>query len=316
MVEYKGHDGGLTWTGVIAGWKQVVDLAGGAIYQGGIAHLQIGRQLGLGTSTVNLIVRRTFHYDRGECFKLSVVMEYINRDEWSCILEYQQRCSEMYCNDSIAEAPLGWRGNERIIEEMPKSRYQKDQKDVADVLRHIAHESMPLVLKYRHAQSKAAERGLSLDDFLWESPNHHETRIVCTPSSQTDSPLRALRLDIHIIDVILHARDPTFFITIDLALAPITCSPSHSISFSTCTLRLDVPYAELANATIPNFSSQILSLSTDSRSAERVIATNGPTQTINLNVVQVMAPVAGDVFAGPISGGNNGGRNNTNNSKF
>ncbi|KAJ8690161.1 hypothetical protein PTI98_011618 [Pleurotus ostreatus] len=150
MVEYKGHDGGLTWTGVIAGWKQVVDLAGGAIYQGGIAHLQIGRQLGLGTSTVNLIVRRTFHYDRGECFKLSVVMEYINRDEWSCILEYQQRCSEMYCNDSIAEAPLGWRGNERIIEEMPKSRYQKDQKDVADVLRHIAHESMPLVLKYRH----------------------------------------------------------------------------------------------------------------------------------------------------------------------
>lgn len=136
-----------------------------------------------------------------------------------------------------------------------------------------------------------------------------------SPSAQTDTPLRSLRLDVYI-----HSGDAfrigvayLLISHIELTITSITRSPSRPSTFS-CTLHLDAPYAALANATIPNSSSQIIAISTDSQSTERVITANGLTQTITVNVVQVMAPVAGDVFAGPISGGNNGGRNNTNHS--
>ncbi len=138
------------------------------------------------------------------------------------------------------------------------------------------------------------------------------------PYAQTDIPLRALRLDIYLLPIVsIYNEGASLFIfDIELTLTSITRSPSLSNNSSACTLRLDARYAALANATIPDYSSQIIKVSTDSQSAERVISTNGLTQTITVNVVQVMGSVTGDLYAAPIHGGTVGGRNNTNNSKF
>ncbi|KAL4261002.1 hypothetical protein AB1N83_010114 [Pleurotus pulmonarius] len=299
-------------TSVIAGWEDVAALAQGGEYKHGIARLEINRDFRFGASTVRLIVRKVSRYYGDLLFKLSVVVENIRRDEWDKLLEYQQYVKNGR-DDVIAEdVPYTWRGNERVIEQTPESPWQNNANDVTDNIRHVAHESLSLVFKYVSAQNEAIQRGLSLDDFLWEFPNHNGTRVVRRPSAQTDTPLRALRLDISIQGDIW-AYDQVVYLhinSIELEITQITRSPSHPNTFSSCTLRLDTPYAALANATIPNHSSQIIEISPDSQLVQRVITTSSP---IHVNgTLQIMGSVMGDMFAAPIYGGNVGGQNNTN----
>lgn len=58
IMEYEGSDGGPSRTSVIAESEEVRDLAQKAEYQGGIADLEIKRDVGFGTSTVRLTVRK------------------------------------------------------------------------------------------------------------------------------------------------------------------------------------------------------------------------------------------------------------------
>ncbi|KAL4258980.1 hypothetical protein AB1N83_011061 [Pleurotus pulmonarius] len=310
IVQYIRCNDGLPRIGVIAGWEDVEALAQGAAYQGGISHLEIHQELGFVESTVRFMARTASEYYGDRFFELSVVIENIHRNEWKELLEYQQQVGEQF--DGIVDnVPCVRRGSEHVIEQMPESPWQNDKRVTHD-LKHVAHESMALVLKHHDAQIKAVQQGLSLDDFLWQFPNHHEMRVVRSPSAQTDIPLRAARVDITLFnDFSTEGLVRLFLARIDVVIISMTRSPSRPHAFSSCTLRLDAPYAALANATIPNHPSQIIEINTDLRATERVITANSLTPTINVHVVQIVGPVAGDVFAAPIHGGNNGGRNNT-----
>ncbi|KAL4259977.1 hypothetical protein AB1N83_011094 [Pleurotus pulmonarius] len=301
----EGDDG---ITSVIAGWEDVKALAGGADYQDGIARLEIKQDFPRGASTVRLTVRKEYDYDGAEFFKLSVVVENIHRDEWNELLDFKDDHG-----DVIDEhVPCTWQGNECVIEQTPVPPWRNNRSDIINDVRNVALESLPLIFKYLDAEAEAAQRGLSYDDFQWEFPNHHETRIVRHPSAHTDTPLRALRLDLWLAATIDdHSNQVGLYVPcMELNVTAITRSPSFPNNLSSCTLRLDTPYAALANATIPNHPSQIIELSPDSQSAGRVITTSG---TIHVNnTVQIMGPVMGDMFAAPIYGGNVGGQNNTN----
>ncbi|KAL4258581.1 hypothetical protein AB1N83_012340 [Pleurotus pulmonarius] len=141
---------GPSHTSIIAGWEDVKARAQGAEYQNGIARLEIKRDFRLGASTVRLIVRKVSEYYRPLMFKLSVVIEDICRDEWNTLLEYQQSFKNRYIDSIVSDLLFAWRGNERVIEQTPESPWQFDPGDVTDNLRHVAHESLPLVLKYRN----------------------------------------------------------------------------------------------------------------------------------------------------------------------
>ncbi|KAL4263303.1 hypothetical protein AB1N83_007632 [Pleurotus pulmonarius] len=316
LVQYGGGNDGLKRTGFVARFADIEALAKNLEYQDGIAHLKMKREFDCGTRTVSLIVHKASEYFQAGAFKLSVIIENICRDEWDKLLKYQQNFKNGRDDYIVRSLLFAWRGNERVIEQVPKSAWQNNQSEVTNNIKHIAYESLPLVFKHRYAQNEAIQRGLSLDDFLWEFPNHHESRVVHRPSTQTDTPLRALRLD-----VTLTSSTPLFdgqavwlsITGIDLTLTSITRSPTCPNTFSSCTLRLDPPYAALANATIPNHSSQIIEISPNSQLADCVISTSGP---IHVNgPLQIMgSTMMGDVFSAPIYGGNVGGRNNTNHS--
>ncbi|KAJ8688858.1 hypothetical protein PTI98_012935 [Pleurotus ostreatus] len=313
LVRYVQCDDGVSHAGVIARWNDVEALARNVEYQDGTAHLEIERELAFVTSKARFIVIKKFEYEEARFFKLSVVIENIHWDDWKKLREYQQE-RENLVDFIVNHVPCAWRGSEHIIKQIPKSPWQNDRSDVTNDIRHAAHESFPLAFKYANAQNEAIKQGLFPDDFQWEFPNHHEMRVVRSPSAQTDTPLRALRLDVHLYSSIMPLEEVAgvYIRSIDLMITPITRSPSLPNNLSSCNLRLDAPYAALATATIPDSSFQILDISTTSRLAELGITTSGSVATLNVNLVQITAPVAGDVFAAPIYGGNNGGRHNTN----
>ncbi len=58
LVQYVRCDNVPPRAGVIVVWEDVEALAQNAKYQGGIAHLEIKREFGFGTSTVRLIIRK------------------------------------------------------------------------------------------------------------------------------------------------------------------------------------------------------------------------------------------------------------------
>lgn len=57
-VVYDRCDSAPVCAGVIAKYKEVIDLAKQAEYRAGIAHLEIKQNLGFGTSTVRFMVRK------------------------------------------------------------------------------------------------------------------------------------------------------------------------------------------------------------------------------------------------------------------
>ncbi|KAL4263294.1 hypothetical protein AB1N83_007637 [Pleurotus pulmonarius] len=151
FVRYGERDDGLPHTDVIAGWGEVATLARNAEYQRGIAHLEIKQDIVFGTSTVSLMVRKVSGYQIAPSFKLSVVIENIHRKEWKELLEYQQYVEKKRLDCIVYGAPFTWRGNERVIEQMPKSLWQDDQSHVINNIRHIARELMALAFKYADA---------------------------------------------------------------------------------------------------------------------------------------------------------------------
>ncbi|KAL4258835.1 hypothetical protein AB1N83_013354 [Pleurotus pulmonarius] len=306
-AEYRAGELGRTRTSVIARWEDLEDLAQGAEYQHGSARLEIKRDFRFGASTVRMIVRKVSEYCGVPVLKLSVVIEDIGHDEWNKLRQRQQELTKRR-DYIVLDVPYPFRG---VIEQTPESPRQNNPNEV----RHIAYESLPFILEHLNAQSEAIQRGLSYDGFLSEFPNQHETRVVRPPSAHTGTPLRAVRLDLYLASFIIVPSDHFRFriFDIDLQITAITRSPYNPNNLSSCAFRLDAHYAALANATIPDYSSQIIKVSTDSQSTERVIPTNDLTQTITVNVVQVMGSVTGDIYGAPIHGGNVGGRSNTNN---
>ncbi|KAJ8689412.1 hypothetical protein PTI98_012315 [Pleurotus ostreatus] len=325
-MEHFCCDHGPPRTAVIAEVEEVRNLVEKAEYQAGYACLEVKREFGFGRSTVSLVVRRINYYKVGECLKLSVMVEHIDRDDYNRLLQFQQSLpeSEEYIADRI---PYAWKGNELDVSQMPKSPFRKIRSDVVDDLRHTAYEALPLAFKRRYAQSEAVERGLSYTDFLWEHPNHHERRVARhkdPPGALRDTCLRDLRLDIDIrSDVWPYDLTASLSIAgIELTVLPITPSPPpRPTTFSFINnLHLDVPYADPGDTAAHNqhCSPRKLNISAngmatlagaDSAAAGTCISSNGSVITLNVNgPLQIM----GDLFAAPIHGGNVGGRNNTN----
>ncbi|KAG9218251.1 hypothetical protein CCMSSC00406_0005932 [Pleurotus cornucopiae] len=321
VVHYDRYASGCPCTGVIAEVEKVEDLARQAKYEASIARLELKRDVGFGMSTVRLMVRKIGFYDIVENFKLSVIVEYINRDDYNNLVKFQQEDPSLTDNHIAQNLPIAWRGNEAIISQVP---YQNQSNDVIDDIKRVAYEILPLSLKRRHAKSNAIERGVSYSDFSWEFPNHHEERIVrhkSAPCSQQDTYLRALRLDIDIAGYMLHINNTlnSFIYLIELNITPIPPKPpSFPSTFSSLTnLHLDAPYAAPAdNIPHSSYHAQTLNISTNgpatltgtnSTVAGTCITANGSIIILNVN-----GPVTGDIFSGPIYGGNVGGRKNTN----
>ncbi|KDQ22258.1 hypothetical protein PLEOSDRAFT_163166 [Pleurotus ostreatus PC15] len=319
VVHYDRYASGCPRTGVIAGVEKVEDLARQAEYEACIAHLELKRDVGFGISTVRLMVRKIGFYDIAEIFKLSVIVEYINRDDYNNLVKFQQEDPSLTDNYIAQNLPIEWRGKEAIISQVP---YQNQSNYVIDDIKRVAYEILPLSLERCHATSNAIERGVSYSDFSWEFPNHHEERIVrrkSAPYSQRDTYLRALRLDIDTAGYMLDINNTlnSFIYLIELNITPIppkphpalTPSPPSTISISMHLMQHRQITSAILHIKTLNISTNgpATLTGTNSTMTGTCITANGSIIILNVN-----GPVTGDIFSGPIYGGNVGGRKNTN----
>ncbi|KAF9494542.1 hypothetical protein BDN71DRAFT_1448729 [Pleurotus eryngii] len=318
-VVYDRRDSAPVCTGVIAKYKEVIDLAKKAEYRAGIAHVEIKQNFGFGTSTAKLMVRRISSYAGVGFFKLSVMVEFIDRDDYEYLLGFQRTFTTI-----TQGLPIAWKGSEAVISQMDESPFKNDYGNIITDLTHVAYEAAPLLVKRMSAQSQAIERGLSLSDFLWEFPDHHE-RIVRhenSPSYRKATSLRGLRLDLHIMSGFMHLFQTTYasIVGIELQITSIPPNPPScpNVFSSINNLHIDVPHAPSANTNNHDCSPRAQTLNiyvdatatfhgTNSITAGTSITANGSVIILNVN-----GPVTGDIFSGPIYGGNVGGRNNTN----
>ncbi|KAJ8688859.1 hypothetical protein PTI98_012936 [Pleurotus ostreatus] len=321
-VVYDRCDSAPVCAGVIAKYKEVIDLAKQAEYRAGIAHLEIKQNLGFGTSTVRFMVRKISSYAGVGTFKLSVMIESIDREDYEYLLGFQRSFTTV-----TQGLPIVWKDSEAVISQMDESPFKNDCGNIITDLTHVAYEAVPLLVKHMNAQSQAIEQGLSLSDFLWELPGHRE-RIVRhenSPSYREATSLRGLRVDLHIMSGFTHLFQTTYasIVRIELQITSIPSNPPscpHVFS-SIDNLHLDVPHAPSASANNHDCprSRQALNISmdatitfdgTNSMTAGTSITANGSVIILNVN-----GPVTGDIFSGPIYGGNVGGRNNINHFK-
>ncbi|KAF9489466.1 hypothetical protein BDN71DRAFT_1456063 [Pleurotus eryngii] len=291
VIEYTND--GHTQEEEVATWEEAEELASRAEYdRWDKAHLEVTRTVSSGTSTVWVKVERDQWYNLHSGFEIRVCLEFANAKD--CTQFIQEEIDELEGRDIISKFNDG--GTVAIN----------------DIIQTVA----PIADDFRSALTHAARR---------HECTQPETKLIRRRASSRDLG-RPCYLTLHLSTIADTLSDEVPFIAevnwSATTIPPIF--PLHASTFRSLNnlhLKFHSVTSQDGNYNSPSRSQQddlTISVSareislfngTNSVFAGNSFSVNSEDRTVNINYINT---IMGDAFLGPISGGNNGGRNNVN----